>query len=280
MAKNKTLNVEGVDIKIFTQRKDDFFSLTDISKNFESGVASIESWLRNRNTVEFLGTWEKIYNPDFNSVGFDGIKMNVGLNSFKLSVKKWVNQTNAIGIQARAGKYGGTYAHKDIAVQFCYWLSPAFQIYLIREFQRLKLEEAQNRKEALEWNLNRTISKLNHTVHTDAIRDILIPKRLSNISGLVYAGEVDMLNLAVFGMTAKEWRSQNPDTKGNLRDHATHLQLLVIANLEAINAEMIRIGFGQDERLKILNDAAINQMKSLLDSPSLPKLTDGNKGLM
>jgi len=165
--KNNILSVDGVNIKMFSQNKDDFFSLTDIAKNFETGVAAIESWMRNRNTVEFLGTWEALHNPNFNSDEFDGIRMNVGLNTFKLSVKKWVAHTGAIGMQARAGKYGGTYAHKDIAIQFCYWLSPVFQLYLIKEFQRLKDAEAEQAKEALDWNLKRTLAKVNYVIHTD-----------------------------------------------------------------------------------------------------------------
>lgn len=271
--KNNTLSVDGVEIKIFSQNKDDFFSLTDIAKNFETGVAAIESWMRNRNTVEFLGTWEALHNPDFNSDEFDGIKMNVGLNTFKLSVKKWVENTGAIGIQAKAGKYGGTYAHKDIAIQFCYWLSPVFQLYLIKEFQRLKDAEAENAKESLDWNLKRTLAKINYVIHTDAIRENLIPDRFhKSKQGFVYASEADILNIALFGMTAKEWRLQNTDKKGNIRDFSTGEQLLVLANLESHNAHFIKEGLSQDERLDKLNEIAIYQMQALIKSQSLKGL--------
>ena len=167
MAKNKIIQVQGVGISLLTKADNDFISITDIAKNFETGVASIESWMRNRNTVEFLGTWEQLYNSNFNSVGFDGIKANVGLNTFKLSAKKWIAETNAIGIQAKSGRYGGTYAHKDIAIQYCYWLSPVFQLYLIKEFQRLK--ENENDRLKLDWNLQRTLARVNYSIHTDAI---------------------------------------------------------------------------------------------------------------
>jgi hypothetical protein len=275
MSKNKTINVDGVDIKIFTQREDDYFSITDIAKNFEVGVSSIESWLRNRNTVEFLGTWEKLYNPDFNSDGFDGIKMNVGLNTFKLSVKKWVGETNAIGLQAKAGKYGGTYAHKDIAIQFCYYLSPVFQLYLIKEFQRLKEVEAEQQADALNWNIRRTLAKINYKIHTDAIQENLIPSRVHRrprMDGFVYASEADILNLALFEMTAKEWKIANPKKKGNMRDDATTEQLLVLANLETHNAQFIKEGLSQDERLEKLNEIAIYQMQLLVNMPQLKQL--------
>jgi len=274
MARNKTLNVDGVDVKIFTQKEEDFFSLTDIAKNFETGVASIENWMRNRNTVEFLGTWELLHNPNFNSVGFDGIKQNVGLNSFKLSVKKWVAETEAIGLKAKAGKYGGTYAHKDIAIQFCYWLSPTFQLYLIKEFQRLKEIEINETKEALDWNLKRTLSKVNYKIHTDAIKQTLIPQRIYNFpkkEGFVYANEADILNVALFGITAKQWRAENSNKKGNIRDYATGEQLLVLANLESHNAVLIRDGFSEDERVQKLNEIAIYQMDVLVNQSLIKK---------
>ena len=274
MAKKKRiLTVEGKEITLITQKETDYISITDISKNFEVGVSGIESWMRNRNTVEFLGTWEKLYNPSFNSVGFDGIKSNVGLNSFKLSAKKWIKETGAIGIQAKAGRYGGTYAHKDIAIQFCYWLSPVFQLYLIKEFQRLKIKEAEEQKATLEWQVKRTLAKVNYRIHTDAVQQHLIPPRLNvKQRGIVYANEADLLNMALFGMTAKMWRSQNPDKKGNIRDHATGEQLLVLSNLENLNAEFIKVGLDQEERLERLNEIAIHQMGVLVTPPLLKNL--------
>jgi hypothetical protein len=274
MAKKKrTLTVEGTDITLITQKDADYISLTDIAKNFEVGVSGIESWMRNRNTVEFLGTWEKLYNPSFNSVGFDGIKSNVGLNSFKLSVKKWIVETGAIGIQAKTGRYGGTYAHKDIAIQFCYWLSPVFQLYLIKEFQRLKIREAEEQKATLEWHVKRTLAKVNYRIHTDAVQQHLIPPRLNvKQQSIVYASEADLLNMALFGMTAKMWRSQNTDKKGNIRDHATGEQLLVLSNLENLNAEFIKVGLDQEERLERLNEIAIYQMGVLVAPPPLNQL--------
>jgi len=276
MAKNKIITVQGTNIALITKADNDYISLTDIAKNFEVGVASIESWMRNRNTVEFLGTWEKLYNADFNSVGFDGIKGNVGLNTFKLSVKKWIQETNALGIQAKTGRYGGTYAHKDIAIQFCYWLSPVFQLYLIKEFQRLKEQEAKEQKETLEWHVRRTLAKVNYRIHTDAVQQHLIPPRLTpKQGGIVYANEADLLNVALFGMTAKMWRTQNPDKKGNIRDHATGEQLLVLSNLENLNADYIGLGLGQEERLERLNEIAIYQMEVLTIPDFIKKLPKG-----
>lgn len=274
MAKKKRiLNVEGTDITLIVQKDADYISLTDIAKNFETGVSAIESWMRNRNTVEFLGTWEKLYNPTFNSVGFDGIKSNVGLNSFKLSAKKWITETGAIGIQSKAGRYGGTFAHKDIAIQFCYWLSPIFQLYLIKEFQRLKIQEAEEQKTTLEWQVKRTLAKVNYRIHTDAVQQHLMPPRLNaKQRGIVYASEADLLNMALFGMTAKMWRSHNIDKKGNIRDHATGEQLLVLSNLENLNAEFIKVGLDQEKRLERLNEIAIYQMKVLVVPPPFNQL--------
>jgi len=226
-----------------------------------------------------LGAWETLHNRAFNEEKYIGIRNQTGSATFVLTISDWVGQTGAIGIRAKAGRYGGTYAHKDIAFEFLSHLSPTFKLFVYKEFQRLKLQEAKEQREALEWSLRRILSKLNYTVHTDAIKENLLPKKLGKVSGIVYATEADILNLAVFGMTAKEWRMQNPKLKGNIRDHSTHLQLLVLSNLEAVNAELIRIGLSQDERLKILNDGARNQMRSLISSPSLPQLPDGSKGL-
>ena len=273
MASKKEINVNGKVIGLITN-ENDFISLTDIDAAFDGEGSHIESWMRNRNTVEFLGVWERVHNPDFNSVGFDEIFGETGLNRFKLSVKRWTKNTNAIGIKAKAGRYGGTYGHPDIAFNFALWLSPTFQVYAAKEFQRLKQKEAREQEDALQWDLRRTLSKINYTVHTDAIKERLIPPRFSRnkSQGSIYATEADALNLALFGMTAKDWRSQNPKIKGNLRDNATAEQLIVLANLEAINAELIRQGLDIDERIIRLNEAAITQMRSVINSPSLPKL--------
>lgn len=272
--KKKSITVQGSVISLLRAEKDDFISLTDIDRRFEGNGRHIENWLRNQNTVEYLETWETLYNPDFNSMQLHGIREQIGLNRFLLSVKKWIELTNAIGLKAKTGRYGGTFAHPDIAFHFCLWLSPKFQLYIAKEFQRLKQNESKEKQESLEWTLKRLLSKINYSIHTDAIKETLIPPRLeqSKTSGLVYAGEADILNMALFGTTAKEWRSQNPNTKGNIRDYATTEQLLVLANLEAINAELIRQGLEQDERVIRLNEAAITQMRSILNSPSFSKL--------
>lgn len=280
MENRKNILVQGKTIALITNDFDNI-SLTDIDAAFNGGGSHIESWMRNRNTVEFLGIWEKVYNPNFNSVEFDGIFAQTGLNRFKLSIKKWVEATNSIGIKAKTGKNGGTFAHPDIAFNFAFWLSPTFQVYIAREFQRLKILEAQEQQDSLEWSLKRVLSKINYTVHTDAIKEKLIPVRLvqNKASGIVYANEADVLNMALFGLTAKEWRIQYPDKKGNIRDYASTEQLLVLANLEAINAELIRQAINQDERMVRLNEAAITQMRSILSSPSIRKLRlpDGNE---
>jgi|AntRauTorckE5430_2_1112549.scaffolds.fasta_scaffold12455_3 hypothetical protein len=270
MAKNKSLIIQGIDIHFQSQKEEEYLCITDIAKKFNSENPSmlITNWMRGRDTIEFLGVWEQMYNQDFNLIEFDRIRNEAGVNRFILSVRKWVSSTKAVGIRSKAGRYGGTYAHLDIALGFCYWLSPPFQLYVLKEFQRLKEIEAEETSNALDWDLRRTLSKINYTVHTDAIREKLIPQRVSaKKSGFAYANEADILNLAVFGMTAKEWRLQSKNEKGNLRDSADQYQLLVLSNLEAVNAELIRIGLSQDERLEILNQAAISQMKSLLSAP-------------
>jgi len=276
MAKqNKSINVQGGEISLLSKKgQDDYISLTDIMKNFEDEF-SIYSWMRNSNTVEFLGVWEQLHNPDFKPNEFVTFKNQAGSNSFNLTPKKWINATNAIGLTVKSGRYGGgTFAHKDIAVNFCYWLSPTFQLYLIKEFQRLKEIEEKEKYEALEWNIKRVLTKINYYVHTDAIKDELIPPRIerSKTVGLVYAGEADILNMALFGITAEQWRTQNQNLKGNIRDYATTEQLLVLANLEAINAELIRQGQNKENRIIRLNEAAISQMTSILASPSIKKL--------
>lgn len=270
--KSKTIVVEGQAIALFGINNDDYISLTDIDSRFDGAGRHIENWIRNQNTIEYLETWELLHNPNFNSMGLHGIKEKIGLNRFILSIKQWVKETNAIGIKAKAGRYGGTYAHFDIALNFCLWISPRFQLYVAKEFKRLKEQEARERYDNLHWDLRRTLSKINYTVHTDAIKETLIPPRLTRGAGLIYASEADILNLALFGKTAKQWRTENPEAKGNMRDDATTEQLIVLANLEAINAELIRNGLGQEERIIRLNEAAITQLRSILSSPSTSKL--------
>lgn len=269
MAKKKAITVQGNAISLLSRTdRDDYISLTDIDKKFDGGGAHIENWMRNRNTIEFLGVWEKVHNPNFNSVGFDGIFAQTGLNRFKLSVKKWSNATNAIGMKAKTGRGGGTYGHPDIAFNFALWLSPTFHVYVAKEFQRLKAFEARERLEIQDWNIKRLLTKLNYSVHTDAIKANLIPPRIDTGKGLIYASEADMINIALFGYTARQWKQKYPKAKGNMRDSASTEQLLVLANLEAINAELIRQGISQQERAIMLNAAAITQMQSILDSAS------------
>lgn len=272
MTKNKTITVKGTAISIMQKGKDDFISLTDMVKGFENNLVLIEKWLRNKNTIEFIGIWEQMNNPAFNSPEFGGIKNEAGLNRFTLSAKKWIEKTNAIGIVAKTGRYGsGTYAHKDIAFEFGSWLSPEFKLYLIKEFQRLKEEENDRLKQ--EWNLHRTLAKINYHIHTDAIKEKLIPKELSKIQiGHIYANEADLLNMALFGMTAYQWQRENPGAKSTIRDGATIEQLVVLSNLESINALLIHQGIIQSERLKQLNGTAITQMKSLLKSKEIISL--------
>jgi len=239
----------------------------------KDGDFFISDWLRNRNTVEFLGIWESVYNPDFNYGEFAIIKSQAGLNSYKISVKEWVSKTHAIGLKATAGRYGGTYAHKDIAFEFGMWISPKFKIYLIKEFQRLKEDE--NRRLSLAWNLNRTLSKLNYRIHTDAIKAHLIPATVTPLQAAVtYANEADILNVALFGQTAKQWRDGNPNLEDNMREYATIEQLLVLANIEGMNAELIHMGLSQGERLKRLNEIAIRQMQILTTAPALKQIKE------
>ena len=269
---NRKINVKGTAITIIKKEEADFISLTDMAKGFEDGLVLIEKWLRNKNTIEFIGIWEQINNPLFNSPEFEGIKNQAGLNRFTLSVKKWIEKTGAIGIIAKTGRYAsGTYAHKDIAFEFGSWLSPEFKMYLITEFQRLKEDESDRLK--LEWNLQRTLSKINYHIHTDAIKEKLIPLTLTKKQiSFTYADEADLLNMALFGITAKEWRDANPEVKGNMRDAATIEQLVVLTNLESINSIFIKQDLPQQSRLVKLNEIAISQMKSLLAHSNLSKI--------
>ena len=270
MAKNRKINVQGKEITIIGDKGQEYISLTDMLKA-KDGEFFISDWLRNRNTVEYLGIWESVYNPDFNCGEFDIIKSQAGLNSYRLSVKEWVEKTNAIGLKATTGRYGGTYAHPDIAFEFGMWISPQFKIYLIKEFQRLKEDE--NNRLKLEWNLQRTLAKINYHIHTDAIKENLIPKEISKHQvALIYADEADLLNMALFGLTAKQWRERNPDKSGNIRDYAELEQLVVLSNLESINALLIKQGVPQSERLIQLNKTAIAQMKTLVENRAVKRL--------
>ena len=271
---NNKLKVQDVEISLATIDNQDYISLTDMAKgkNDEARAADIiKNWIRNRRTLEFLGTWEILYNPNFKVVEFDHFKKEAGLPIFTISVSNWVESTNAIGILSRKGKYGGTYAHKDIALEFASWISIEFKLYIIKEFQRLKEDETSQLK--LEWNLQRTLSKINYHIHTDAIKDNLIPKEITKQqANFVYADEADLLNVALFGLTAKEWRENNPDKKGNVRDYASLEQLVVLSNMESINALLISQGITPSERLRELNKVAITQMKSLVKNKAIKQL--------
>jgi len=273
--KSKRIIVHGTEVILYRDNKADYISLTDIARyrDFNRSDYILQNWLRNRSTIEFIGLWEKFHNPEFNSIEFDGIKNMAGSNRFFLTPKRWIESTNAKGIVSKAGRYGGTFAHKDIAFEFASWLSAEFKFYLIKEFQRLKEEE--NRRLSIDWNLHRTLAKINYRIHTDAIKEIFIPPELTKRQReCIYASEADVLNVAVFGMTAKEWRTENRDLKGNVRDNCTIEQLLVLANLESINSEFIRMGSTQSERLLKLNTIAIRQMKSLTENIHINKLKD------
>jgi hypothetical protein len=272
MSKKETINVQGTSIILYQEEKGDFISLTDIARHRDSERSDyiLQNWMRNRGTIEFIGLWEQFNNPNFNSIEFDGIKNMSGSNGFSLTPKRWIESTNAIGIVSKTGRYGGTYAHRDIAFEFATWLSAEFKFYLIKEFQRLKEDE--NHRLSLEWNLQRTLSKVNYHIHTDAIKEHIIPPTVTKEqASFIYASEADLLNVALFGKTAAEWRKENPENKGNIRDTATLEQLVVLSNMESINALLIRQELSQRERLLQLNTVAITQMKSLLSSNTLQK---------
>ena len=262
--KNKKIDVQGREVVINTVNNEDYISITDIAKYKDEKRTDyiIQNWLRNRNTIEFLGIWEKLNNPNFNPIEFEGFRNQAGLNSFVLTSKKWIEATNAIGIVSKPGRYGGTYAHKDIAFEFASWVSVEFKLYLIKEFQRLKDQE----QGQLDWNIKRNLTKINYRIHTDAIKENLIPKELSGKEkSMIYASEADVLNMALFGMTAKTWRENNPDKSGNIRDYANVSQLVCLSNLESLNAVLINDGLEQSQRLEKLNKIAISQMKILID---------------
>lgn len=274
MSKTSRINVQGSPIAILKNADEDFISLTDMVKSFDGGGSLIEQWLKNKDTLLFLAAWERLNNPSFNSLEFEGIRMEAGRNSYFMSAKKWIEKTNATGLMARAGRYGGTFAHKDIAFEFGSWLSPEFKLYLIKEFQRLKDEE--NRRQSLDWNLNRTLAKLNYRIHTDAIKGQLVTSELTQEQiANTYASEADILNVALFGMTAKQWRDANPNKAGNIREYATIEQLLVLANIENMNAEFIKMGLPPKDRLARLNKIALSQLATLAVSPHASRLTAG-----
>lgn len=270
---NKKINVKGTEIVIFHEKNEDYISLTDIAryKNSDEPKDIVKNWMRTKSTIEFLGLWEQINNPNFKGVEFDAFKFEAGSNAFVLSPQKWIEKTGAIGVRSRSGQGGGTFAHKDIAFEFASWISAEFKLYLIKEFQRLKQEE--NERKSLGWDAKRLLAKVNYKVHTDAVKENLIPKNVSKKQiDFIYADEADVLNVAMFGMTAKEWRSQNLNKEGNIRDYANVTQLVCLAGLESLNAEFIRQKLSQKDRLLRLNQIAIIQMKSLSNSPSIKKL--------
>ncbi|MEE1165925.1 MAG: KilA-N domain-containing protein [Treponema sp.] len=274
MAKANKIEVEGSEISVVKNQNEDYVSLTDMAKfkNAENTGLVISHWLSTRFAIDFLGIWEQINNPDFNLTEFSNIRFNAGSNGYVLSAKQWIERTNAIGIISSAGRYGGTYAHKDIAFEFGSWLSPEFKYYLIREYQRLKEEE----QKQLGWSAKRELAKINYRIHTDAIKQNLIPSELTPAQkSFVYADEADMLNVAMFGVTAKQWREANPDLKGNIRDYATINQLICLSNMENLNAVFINDGLPQSDRLEKLNKIAIQQMKILENVEDRNLLTEG-----
>lgn len=270
---NREIEVLETPVKVAQIKESDFISLTDIARHRDSerGDYIIQNWMRNRNTIEFLGIWEQLNNPAFNSIEFDGIRNQAGLNSFSLTPKRWIAQTGAVGILSKTGRYGGTYAHKDIAFEFASWVSVEFKLYLIKEFQRLKEAE----RDQLGWDIRRNLARINYRIHTDAIKDNLIPLELTTQQmNLVYATEADVLNMALFGMTAKQWRDTNLDKTGNIRDYANGAQLVCLANMESLNAHFINEGVEQSERLVRLNQIAIQQMSVLIGEQSLRRLKE------
>lgn len=258
------INVQNTEITVVSYNEADYISLTDIARfKSDDPTAVIGNWMRNRNTVEYLGIWESLYNPGFNPIEFEGFRKEAGLNAFTLSPKKWIEATSAIGIMSKSGRYGGTYAHKDIAFKFASWISVEFELYIIKEFQRLKTEE----QAQLGWNAKRELSKINYRIHTDAIKQNLIPAEVTPVqASIIYANEADVLNVAMFGMTAKQWREANHEQKDNIRDYASINELICLSNMESLNAVFIEQGIPQGERLVKLNQIAIQQMRILEDS--------------
>ena len=274
MAKKQTkISVQGNEIAIIKKNSEDFISLTDIARyrNKVEPFSIINNWMRARSTIEFLGLWEKLSNPDFKPKELESFKTEAGSNNFVLSPKRWIESTSAIGITSKAGRYGGTFAHQDIAFEFASWISAEFKLYILKEFQRLKQEEVEQKQ--LEWSVSRTISKVNYVIHTDAVKAHLIPEDISkHKKKFIYADEADMLNIALFGKTAQEWRTKNPDLKGNIRDFAILEQLVVLSNLESYNSELIKQKIPAENRLNQLNRTAIEQMRVLIENKSIKKI--------
>ena len=272
------IKADGRQVSILSLgRNNDYISLTDIAR-YKSDDPNdvIKNWMRGKDVIQFLGLWEKLNNPDFKPVEFDGFKMEAGTNAFTLSPQKWITATNAIGIISKAGRYGGTFAHTDIAFEFASWISAEFKLYIIKDYQRLKNDE--NSNSSLGWNLNRELVKINYRIHTDAIKENLIPESMANkLQGIVYANEADILNVSLFGKTARQWRDENPGLTGNIRDYATYHQLIVLINLESMNAELIKMGLSQNERVLRLNKMAIEQMSLLLRDISIEPIKGLNK---
>lgn len=271
MSKSSKITVLSQPVAVQRMENADYVSLTDIARYKDADRTDylIMNWLRNRNTIEFLGLWEHLNNPSFNPIEFDGIRSQAGLNSFILTVKAWVEKTGAVGIVSRPGRYGGTFAHLDIALEFAAWVSVEFKLYLIKEFQRLKEEE----RKTLDWDVRRNLAKINYRIHTDAIKEHLIPETLTREQAAqTYASEADVLNMALFGITAQQWRDANPGAKGNIRDRANGAQLVCLSNMESLNAELIQQGLAQKDRLRKLNEMAIRQMKILVNEVSIKRL--------
>ena len=276
----ETIHANGFDISLFTEDlKNSYISLTDIAKSRSDEPNDvIKNWLRNKDTIAFLGLWESLHNPDFKPIEFDGFRNEAGSNAFTMSPTKWIEGVNAKGIISKAGRYGGTFAHSDIAMEFASWISPEFKLYIIKDFQRLKDDE--NSRLSLNWNLNRELTKLNYRIHTDAIKEnIIIPELTTAQKSFVYANEADVLNVALFGKTAKEWRDENPDKKGNIRDYSDINYLLVLANLESYNAILIEQNISQAKRLEMLRSTAEKQLKTILglDFSSTKLLTEAGE---
>ncbi len=277
-----TIHANGIDIGIYTQDfENEFISLTDIARyKSDDPTAVIQNWMRNRDVIEFLGLWERLHNPYFKPLEFEGFRKQAGANAFTMSPKKWIEATKAIGIVSKSGRYGGTYAHSDIAMSFATWISPEFQLYIMKDYRRLKTDE--NSRLSLNWYLNGEISKLNYRIHTEAIKENLIPPELTPAQvAYTYANEADILNVVLFGKTAKQWKDENPEIKGNMRDVATLNQLLVLANLESYNAVLINQGKKQKERMELLRQLAVQQLQTLktVSLNNLPKLgVDLQKG--
>ena len=276
MSKKEKITVQGTEITLFFKPDGkDYISLTDIAKyrNSTEPFSVINNWMRTRSAIEFIGLWELLNNPDFKPVEFDRFKMEAGSNYFVLSPQRWTEATAAIGIISKSGRYGGTYAHEDIAFEFASWISAEFKLYLVTEFKRLKRDEQQ--RLSLKWNLQRTLAKVNYRIHTDAIKSHIIPPTITKAQvNIIYASEVDLLNVALFGKTAQQWRTENTNAKGNIRDDATLEQLVVLSNLESINALLIRQELPQGERLIQLNQVAIIQLKSLFENSHIQKLSE------